>query len=539
VAATPVKPTAGSADSRQTISGRPVKTVYSPEDLAGFDPDAALGEPGEFPFTRGPHREMYRKQLWTMRQFAGFGTPAQTNERFHYLLAQGQAGLSTAFDLPTLMGRDSDDPLSRGEVGRCGVAIDTLADFERLYRGIDLGEISVSMTINAPAAVLLAFYVALADKTGVPRDRLRGTCQNDILKEFHAQNEFVYPPRPSLKLVVDTIQFATEELPQYNPVSISGYHIREAGSTAGQELAFTLADGMAYVEAAIEAGSKVDDFAPRLSFFFNCHNDFLEEIAKYRAARRVWAKLMRDKFGAKDARSQWLRFHAQTAGCTLWGVQPMVNVVRVAYQALAAVLGGCQSLHTNSMDETLALPTAEAATLALRTQQVLAHETGVTNTVDPLGGSYAIETLTNELEAEAWDYFERIEQVGGVLAATESGFFRHEIADAAFRYSQEMDRNEHITVGVNAYQEQAGTPIETLKIDPSVETEQIQSLARVREVRDAAGVGAVLEALRRTAAAGENVMPVLIDAAKAHCSVGETVTALADVYGRFDGGVAW
>jgi methylmalonyl-CoA mutase N-terminal domain/subunit len=539
VAATPVKPTAGSADSRQTISGRPVKTVYSPEDLAGFDPDAALGEPGEFPFTRGPHREMYRKQLWTMRQFAGFGTPAQTNERFHYLLAQGQAGLSTAFDLPTLMGRDSDDPLSRGEVGRCGVAIDTLADFERLYRGIDLGEISVSMTINAPAAVLLAFYVALADKTGVPRDRLRGTCQNDILKEFHAQNEFVYPPRPSLKLVVDTIQFATEELPQYNPVSISGYHIREAGSTAGQELAFTLADGMAYVEAAIEAGSKVDDFAPRLSFFFNCHNDFLEEIAKYRAARRVWAKLMRDKFGAKDARSQWLRFHAQTAGCTLWGVQPMVNVVRVAYQALAAVLGGCQSLHTNSMDETLALPTAEAATLALRTQQVLAHEIGVTNTVDPLGGSYAIETLTNELEAEAWDYFERIEQVGGVLAATESGFFRHEIADAAFRYSQEMDRNEHITVGVNAYQEQAGTPIETLKIDPSVETEQIQSLARVREVRDAAGVGAVLEALRRTAAAGENVMPVLIDAAKAHCSVGETVTALADVYGRFDGGVAW
>jgi methylmalonyl-CoA mutase N-terminal domain/subunit len=539
VAATPVKPTDENADDPQTISGRPVKAVYGPDDLADFDPDAALGEPGEFPFTRGPHPEMYRKQLWTMRQFAGFGTPAQTNERFHYLLAQGQAGLSTAFDLPTLMGRDSDDPFSRGEVGRCGVAIDTLADFERLYRGVDLGEISISMTINAPAAVLLAFYVALADKTGVPRDRLRGTCQNDILKEFHAQNEFVFPPRPSLKLVVDTIQFATEELPQYNPVSISGYHIREAGSTAGQELAFTLADGMAYVEAAIEAGSKVDDFAPRLSFFFNCHNDFLEEIAKYRAARRIWAKLMRDKFGAKDARSQWLRFHAQTAGCTLWGVQPMVNVVRVAYQALAAVLGGCQSLHTNSMDETLALPTAEAATLALRTQQVLAHETGVTNTVDPLGGSYAIETLTNELEAEVWDYFERIEQIGGVLAATESGFFRHEIADASFRYSQEMDRNQHITVGVNAYQEPAGKPIETLKIDPIVETEQIQSLARVREVRDAAGVSAALEALRRTAAAGDNVMPALIDTAKAHCSVGESVAALADVYGRFDGGVSW
>jgi methylmalonyl-CoA mutase N-terminal domain/subunit len=539
MAATPVKPIAKNADSPQTISGRPVKAVYGPEDLADFDPDTALGEPGAFPFTRGPHPEMYRKQLWTMRQFAGFGTPAQTNERFHYLLGQGQMGLSTAFDLPTLMGRDSDDPLSRGEVGRCGVAIDTLADFERLYRGVDLGAISISMTINAPAAVLLAFYVALADKTGVPRDRLRGTCQNDILKEFHAQNEFVFPPRPSLKLVIDTIEFATEQLPQYNPVSISGYHIREAGSTAGQELAFTLADGMAYVEAAIEAGSKVDDFAPRLSFFFNCHNDFLEEIAKYRAARRVWAKLMRDRFGAKDSRSQWLRFHAQTAGCTLWGTQPMVNVVRVAYQGLAAVLGGCQSLHTNSMDETLALPTEKAATLALRTQQVLAHETGITNTVDPLGGSYAIETLTNELEAEAWDYFERIEQVGGVLAATESGFFRHEIAEAAFRYSQEMDRNEHITVGVNAYQEQTETPIETLKIDPSVETEQIQSLQRVREVRDAAGVSAALEVLRRTAAAGDNVMPALIDVAKAHCTVGETMNALADVYGRFDGGVGW
>jgi methylmalonyl-CoA mutase N-terminal domain/subunit len=537
--ATPAKPTTGNAAPPQTISGRPVKAVYGPGDLADFDPESELGEPGEFPFTRGPHREMYRKQFWTMRQFAGFGTPAQTNERFHYLLDQGQMGLSTAFDLPTLMGRDSDDPLSRGEVGRCGVAIDSLADFERLYQGVDLGEISVSMTINAPAAVLLAFYVALADKAGVPRNRLRGTCQNDILKEFHAQNEFVFPPRPSLKLVVDTIEFATEQLPQYNPVSISGYHIREAGSTAGQELAFTLADGMAYVEAAIEAGSKVDDFAPRLSFFFNCHNDFLEEIAKYRAARRVWAKLMRDRFGSVDSRSQWLRFHAQTAGCTLWGTQPKVNIVRVAYQALAAVLGGCQSLHTNSMDETLALPTAAAATLALRTQQVLAHETGVTNTVDPLGGSYAIESLTNELEAEAWDYFERIEQVGGVLAATESGFFRREIAEAAFRYSQEMDRNEHIVVGVNAYQEQGETPIETLKIDPSVETEQIQSLERVRATRDAAAVSAALEVLRRSAADGDNVMPALIDAAKSHCTVGETVNALADVYGRFDGGVGW
>jgi methylmalonyl-CoA mutase N-terminal domain/subunit len=538
MAATPVKPTTGNAPP-ETISGRPVKSVYGPGDLADFDTDNELGEPGEFPFTRGPHREMYRKQFWTMRQFAGFGTPAQTNERFHYLLDQGQMGLSTAFDLPTLMGRDSDDPFSRGEVGRCGVAIDTLADFERLYQGIDLGEVSISMTINAPAAVLLAFYVALADNAGVPRDRLRGTCQNDILKEFHAQNEFVFPPRPSLKLVVDTIQFATEHLPQYNPISISGYHIREAGSTAAQELAFTLADGMAYVEAAIEAGSKVDDFAPRLSFFFNCHNNFLEEIAKYRAARRVWAKLMRDHFGAVDARSQWLRFHAQTAGCTLWGKQPTVNVVRVAYQALAAVLGGCQSLHTNSMDETLALPTAAAATLALRTQQVLAHETGVTNTVDPLGGSYAIESLTNELEAETWDYFERIEQAGGALAATESGFFRREIAEAAFRYSQEVDRNEHIVVGVNAYQEQGETPIETLKIDPSVETEQIESLEWVRKTRDAAAVSAALEALHRSAADGHNVMPALIHAAKAHCTVGETVGTLADVYGRFDGGVGW
>ncbi len=539
MAATPAKPTHGNTSPTRTISGRPVQVVYGPDDLADFEPDSELGEPGEFPFTRGPHPEMYRKQIWTMRQFAGFGTPAQTNGRFHYLLGQGQTGLSTAFDLPTLMGRDSDDPLSRGEVGRCGVTIDTLADFERLYRGIDLGEISVSLTINAPAAVLLAFYVALADKMGVPRDRLRGTCQNDILKEFHAQTEFVFPPRPSLKLVVDTIQFATEHLPRYNPVSISGYHIREAGSTAGQEIAFTLADGMAYVEAAIKAGSNVDDFAPRLSFFFNCHNDFLEEIAKYRAARRVWAKLMRDHFGAKDSRSQWLRFHAQTAGCTLWGTQPMVNVVRVAYQALAAVLGGCQSLHTNSMDETLALPTEAAATLALRTQQVLAHETGVINTVDPLAGSYAIESMTNELEAEAWDYFERIEQVGGVLAATESGFFRREIADAAFRYSQEMDRGEHITVGVNAFQEQAGDPIETLKIDPSVETEQVQSLARVREARDASAASEALDAVRRTAAAGDNIMPALIRAANEHCTVGETVNALADVYGRFDGGVGW
>jgi methylmalonyl-CoA mutase N-terminal domain/subunit len=539
MAATPLKPPNGNPDSAHTISGRPVQTVYGPDDLAGFDPDSELGKPGEFPFTRGPHPEMYRKKLWTMRQFAGFGTPAQTNERFHYLLSQGQMGLSTAFDLPTLMGRDSDDPLSRGEVGRCGVAIDTLADFERLYRGIDLGEISVSMTINAPAAILLAFYVALADETGVPRDRLRGTCQNDILKEFHAQNEFVYPPRPSLKLVVDTIAFATEQLPLYNPVSISGYHIREAGSTAGQEIAFTLADGMAYVEAAIDAGGKVDDFAPRLSFFFNCHNDFLEEIAKFRAARRVWAKLMRDRFGAVDPRSQWLRFHAQTAGCSLWGTQPMVNVVRVAYQALAGVLGGCQSLHTNSMDETLALPTEAAATLALRTQQVLAHETGITNTVDPFGGSYAIESMTSELEKEAWDYFERIEQVGGVLAATESGFFRREIADAAFRYSQEMDRNEHITVGVNAFQEKAGTPIETLKIDPSVEVEQVQSLERVRAARDAAAASEALDAVRRSAANGENTMPALIHAAKAHCTVGETVNALADVYGRFDGGVGW
>jgi methylmalonyl-CoA mutase N-terminal domain/subunit len=536
---TPAKPPAENASHRQTISGRPVQTVYGPGDLEGFDPNTELGEPGEFPFTRGPHPEMYRKRLWTMRQFAGFGTPAQTNQRFHYLLSQGQTGLSAAFDLPTLMGRDSDDPLSRGEVGRCGVSIDTLADFERLFRGIDLGEISVSLTINAPAAVLLAFYVALADKTGVPRDRLRGTCQNDILKEFHAQNEFVFPPRPSLKLVVDTIQFAAEELPLYNPVSISGYHIREAGSTAGQEIAFTLADAVAYVEATIDAGTKVDDFAPRLSFFFNSHNDFLEEIAKYRAARRVWAKLMRDRFGAKDPRSHWLRFHAQTAGCTLWGAQPMVNVVRVAYQALAAALGGCQSLHTNSMDETLALPTEQAATLSLRTQQVLAHETGVTNTVDPLGGSYAIETMTNELEAEVWAYFDRIEQAGGVLAATESGFFRSEIADAAFRFSQEMDRGEHVTVGVNAFQEERGEPIETLKVDPSVEVDQIKFLSETREARDATAASAALEAVRRSASEGSNVMPALIHAANVHCTVGETINALADVYGRFDGGIGW
>jgi methylmalonyl-CoA mutase N-terminal domain/subunit len=539
MATIPVKPSDETGDHPRTISGRPIKAVYGPEDLADFDPALDLAEPGQFPFTRGPHPRMYRQQLWTMRQFAGFGTPAQTNERFHYLLSQGQTGLSTAFDLPTLMGRDSDDPLSAGEVGRCGVAVDTLADFERLYQGVNLADVSVSMTINAPAAVLLAFYVALADKTGAPRDQLRGTCQNDILKEFHAQNEFVFPPRPSLKLVIDTIEFAANELPLYNPVSISGYHIREAGSTAGQELAFTLADGIAYVEASLDAGLDVDAFAPRLSFFFNCHNEFLEEIAKYRAARRVWAKLMRDRFGAKDPRSQWLRFHAQTAGCSLWGEQPRVNIIRVAYQALAAVLGGCQSLHTNSMDETLALPTEQAVTLALRTQQVLAHETGVTNTVDPFGGSYVVESLTNDLEAEAWDYFDRIEEIGGVLAATESGFFRREIADAAFRYSQEMDRNERIVVGVNKYQEHAKTPIDTLKIDQAVEDEQIRSLINVRRSRDDAAATAALDALRQTAADGRNVMSPLIDAAKTYCTVGEIMTTFAGVFGRFDGGVGW
>jgi methylmalonyl-CoA mutase N-terminal domain/subunit len=482
---------------------------------------------------------MYRARLWTMRQFAGFGTADQTNERFKYLLGRGQTGLSTAFDLPTLMGRDSDDPLAAGEVGKCGVAVDTLADMRRLFDGIDLGGVSVSMTINAPAVILLAMYVAVADEQGVARDRLRGTCQNDILKEFHAQNEFVFPPAASTKLVVDTIEFAARDLPQYNPVSISGYHIREAGSTAAQELAFTLADGIAYTQAAIDRGLDVDAFAPRLSFFFNCHNDFFEEIAKYRAARRLWATIMRDRFGAKNERSSWLRFHAQTAGCTLYGVQPHVNLMRVAYQAMAAALGGCQSLHTNSMDETLALPSEEAVTLALRTQQVLAYETGVTNTVDPLGGSYFVETLTDELQRDAEALIAEIDELGGVLPAIDAGFFRRQIADAAYRDAQAFDRGQRIAVGVNAFVQEDEHALDLLKIEPAVETEQCASLAVVKRARDDAAVRAALDGVTQAARQGDNVVEPIITAVKTLATVNEIMSALEVVYGRYDGGPVW
>src|SRR5579883_962196 len=475
-----------------TVSSVPIAPLYTPESLNGFDPETDLGYPGQYPFTRGVHATMYRSRLWTMRQFAGFGTPRQTNERFKFLLQKGQTGLSTAFDLPTLMGLDSDDPRSLGEVGRLGVAVSTLDDMHRLFDGIDLGRVSVSMTINAPASIIMAFFLANAADQGVDWKQLRGTVQNDILKEFHAQNEFVFPPEPSVRLVDDVIEFCAQQVPQWNTVSISGYHIREAGSNAVQELAFTLADGFHYVETCLARGLDIDTFAPRLSFFFNAHNDIFEEIAKYRAARMLWAEAMRHKYGARRENSWKLRFHAQTAGCSLQDKQPEVNLIRVAYQAVAAVLGGCQSLHTNSMDETLALPSEHAVTLALRTQQVLAYETGVTNTVDPLGGSYFVETLTKQMQQDARSYFERIEELGGMIAALEAGFFRREIADAAFTYQREVDAKRKLIVGVNAFQEAEEKPIETLSIDQAVEREQIACLRQIKAKRDSELVGKML-----------------------------------------------
>ncbi len=522
-----------------TVSSVPVAPLYTPDDLDGIDPEADLGFPGQYPYTRGVHATMYRSRLWTMRQFAGFGTPRQTNERFKFLLQKGQAGLSTAFDLPTLMGLDSDDPRALGEVGRLGVAVDTLDDMAELFSGIDVGDISVSMTINAPAIVVMAFYLANARDRGIDWRKLRGTIQNDILKEFHAQNEFVFPPEPHVRLVCDVIEFCAKHVPQWNTVSISGYHIREAGSTAVQELAFTLADGFHYADTCLARGMDVDDFAPRLSFFFNAHNDVFEEIAKYRAARVLWAEAMRQKYGAKKESSWKLRFHAQTAGCSLQDKQPQVNLMRVAYQALAAVLGGCQSLHTNSMDETLALPSEHAVTLALRTQQVLAYETGVTNTVDPLGGSYFVEALTKQMQGEARDYFRRIEELGGMIPALESGFFRREIADAAFTYQREVDAKRKLIVGVNAFQEADEKPIETLQIDDAVENEQVAKLRARKQQRDAAAVRKHLDAVKRDAAAGVNLMPALIEAAEARCAVGEVMHALADVFGRYDGAARW
>lgn len=525
------------ASDPTTMSGIPIKRVYTPEDVKSVDVQRDIGEPGRFPFTRGMHADMYRQRVWTMRQFAGMGTARQTNQRFKYLLEKGQTGLSTAFDLPTLMGRDSDDPLSLGEVGKCGVAISSLDDMRVLFDGIRLGEVSTSMTINAPAAILLAFYICVAKEQGVPLEKLRGTLQNDILKEFHAQNEFVFPPGPSVKLVIDTIEYCTHHMPQWNTVSISGYHIREAGATAPQELAFTIADGMCYVEESLKRGLDVDAFAPRLSFFWDVHNEFFEEIAKLRAARRMWAHIMRDRFQAKRERSWWLRCHCQTAGVSLSEQQPMVNIIRVAYQALAGVLGGTQSLHTNSMDETLALPTEHAVKIALRTQQIIADETGVTRTVDPLGGSWFIESLTNEVERRAQEIIDHTyNDFGGVLPATEQGYFRRLIADSSARYGAEFDRGERIMIGVNKYHEQDYERIPILKIDEQVEREQVARVAALKARRDQQRHTAALARLRQDAADGANVMPALIEAAEADATVGEMMETLKGVYGQYDGG---
>ena len=522
-----------------TVSSVPISALYTPADLTNFHPETDLGYPGQYPFTRGVHASMYRSRLWTMRQFAGFGTARQTNERFRFLLAKGQTGLSTAFDLPTLMGLDSDDPRSLGEVGRLGVAVDTLDDIEQLFRGIDLAKVSVSMTINAPAIVVMAYFLASAKDQGVSWKHLRGTLQNDILKEFHAQNEIVFPPEPSVRLVADVIEFCTRHVPQWNTVSISGYHIREAGSTAVQELAFTLADGFHYVDTCLARGLDIDAFAPRLSFFFNAHNDMFEEIAKYRAARVLWAETLRHKYGAKSEASWKLRFHAQTAGCSLQDKQPEVNLMRVAYQAMAAALGGCQSLHTNSMDETLALPSEHAATLALRTQQVLAYETGVTNTVDPLGGSYFVEALTRQMMDQARAYFERIDRAGGMIRALEAGFFRREIADAAFVYQKEIDAKRKLIVGVNAFVENDERPIEIQATDAGVETEQCAALRKIKQARDGDAVRAALTNVRRVAQTKENLMPPLLEAAQVRATVGEIMAALADVFGRYDAAAKW
>jgi methylmalonyl-CoA mutase N-terminal domain/subunit len=514
-----------------TISGLPVEELYSPENVE-LDYGRDLGDPGEFPFTRGIYETMYRGRLWTMRQFAGFGTAAETNERFRYLLEHGQTGLSTAFDMPTLMGLDSDHARSLGEVGREGVAIDSLDDMETLFDGIPLGEVSTSMTINSPAAMLLAFYVCVGDEQGVPREQLRGTVQTDILKEYIAQKEYIFPPEPSMRLVVDMVEFSARELPRMHPISISGYHIREAGSTAAQELAFTLADGFAYVDAALERGLAVDEFAPRLSFFFNAHIDFFEEIAKYRAARRIWARELRDRYGARDPRSWLMRFHTQTAGVSLTAQQPHVNIVRTALEAMAAVLGGTQSLHTNSFDEALALPTEEAVRLALRTQQVIAHETGVANTIDPLGGSWYLEDLTNRLEAEAYDYFARIEKLGGVVAAIKDNFFQREIAEASFRYQSELEAEERVIVGVNRYELDDEPPLEILRIDPALEQQQIERVQALRARRDSVAVDSALARLKEDAATDDrNLLPPIIDAAKAYATMGEMCDALREVWG--------
>ncbi len=509
------------------------KILYTPADVEGLDYGRDLGNPGDYPFTRGPHPTMYRGQLWTMRQFAGFGTASDTNKRYKYLLQKGQTGLSVAFDMPTLMGLDSDHARSLGEVGREGVAICTLHDMQTLFGGIDLGAVSTSMTINSPAAILLAFYVVAAEKQGVAAEKLRGTTQNDILKEYQAQKEYIFPPKPSMRLVVDSIAFCTEKLPKWNPVSISGYHIREAGATAVQELAFTLANGFAYVEACVAAGQDIDAFSPRLSFFFNAHLNFFEELAKYRAARRIWARHMKERYGAKKAESWRLRFHTQTAGCSLTAQQPENNIVRTALQALSAVLGGTQSLHTNSYDEALALPTEKAVKVALRTQQIIAHETGVADVVDPLAGSYYVEALTNHMEREAEAYFKRIEEHGGVIPAIERGFFQREISRAAFQYQKEVEDNERVIVGVNDFVEPEEQKIEILRIGQKVEDEQVQTVREIRERRDNVAVKGKLEAIRVAARDGSNLMPRFIEAARVHATLGEMVDVLRAEFGEF------
>jgi methylmalonyl-CoA mutase N-terminal domain/subunit len=516
-----------------TISGRAMRPLYGPEDVADVDYEKDLGDPGQFPFTRGVHKTMYRGKLWTMRQFAGFGSAAQTNERFKYLLAHGGHGLSVAFDLPTLMGRDPDHSLSLGEVGKCGVAIASLEDMETLLDGIPLDDVTTSMTINSPAAMLLAFYILVGEKQGVGEEALAGTIQNDILKEFIAQKEFIYPPRPSMRIIVDMIRYCTERMPKWNTISISGYHIREAGSTAAQELAFTLRDGIEYVQWCVDAGMDVDSFAPRLSFFFNSHSDFFEEIAKYRAARRIWARTMRDQFGAKNPRSWMLRFHTQTAGVSLTAQQPYNNVVRTALQALAGVLGGTQSLHTNSLDEALALPTEEAVTIALRTQQVIAHESGVTASADPLGGSWLVEKLTNEIEAEALDYFRRIDALGGMVNAVERGFPQHEIQEAAFRFQKEVEQKERVIVGVNEYVMEE-KPVPILYIDETVEREHTARVAALRERRDNTRVTRSLGDLKDAARGKDNLMPPILEASRAYATLGEMCDALREVFGEYE-----
>ena len=520
-------------ETATTISGLPVEPLYTPDDLADWSYDQKLGYPGEFPYTRGVYPSMYRGQLWTIRQFAGYGSAAETNRRYKFLLKQGQAGLSVAFDMPTLMGYDSDDPLSQGEVGHCGVAIDSLEDMETLFHDIQLNQITTSMTINSPAAILYAMYIAVGEKEGLKPAQLGGTLQNDILKEYIAQKEYIFPPEPSMRLVADTIVFAARNMPRWNAVSISGYHIREAGSTATQELAFTLADGMAYVEASIKAGLKVDEFAPRLSFFFDSHMDFFEEIAKFRAARRIWARIMRDRYGARDPRSWMLRFHTQTAGVSLTRQQVENNITRTAYEAMAAVLGGTNSLHTNSMDEVLALPTERAAQIALRTQQVLAHETGVANTIDPLAGSYFIEQLTDEMERGAQRYFDRIDEQGGVLRCIENGFFQREIADAAFEFERRLEANERIIVGVNAYTDGEGGDLPTLRIGPETERDQVRRLEALKGRRDNTSVKHRLEELKTAARGSDNLMPPLLDCVRAYVTEGEIMAALKEVFGVY------